>query len=266
MNLFYDWLAYVGIFTDIAGDASLAVLSFTQSLDHLINAPAIELTELIGKAARKGTTYSLNKYNAIIKAATVSKEISLSLSNIFGMIHSVIKRIELIDNQMDAIIKNIENIITANSEHKFVKQIHLVDSIPGVGFMSAVTLMCEIGDFSAFKNPKQLFGFFGLDPSVNDSGKFKGSKNHMSKRGSRLARRVLYSVALASVRNKPNKQPINPVLQAYYQDKVKSKLKKVALGAVMHKVCNFVFAVLRDESPFVLISPDEHIHNHRTAA
>ena len=31
-----------------------------------------------------------------------------------------------------------------------------------------------------------------------------------------------------------------------------------ALGAVMHKLCNIVFAVLRDETPFMLISPQEH--------
>jgi len=31
-----------------------------------------------------------------------------------------------------------------------------------------------------------------------------------------------------------------------------------AIGAVMHKLCNIVFAVLRDEKPFVLITPEEH--------
>ena len=31
-----------------------------------------------------------------------------------------------------------------------------------------------------------------------------------------------------------------------------------ARGAVMHKVCNIIFAVLRDERPFVLITPEEH--------
>ncbi|MFR2113608.1 MAG: transposase [[Ruminococcus] lactaris] len=42
--------------------------------------------------------------------------------------------------------------------------------------------MCEIGDFSAFRNPKQLFAYFGLDPEVNESGKFVGTQLHMSKR------------------------------------------------------------------------------------
>ena len=127
--------------------------------------------------------------------------------------------------------------------------------------------MCEIGNFEAFKSAKQLYAFFGIDPSVNESGKFKGTKNHMSKRGSRFARRILFTVALACIRNKANGVPNNPVLQAYYQDKIQSKPKKVALGAVMHKVCNIIFALLRDDTNFTLITPEEHMRSHnRTVA
>ena len=257
--------AYIGIFSETSGDASMAVLSYTQSLDHLLDAPKEELVSLIAKIARKGMVYAENKYNAIINAVTISKEISMHLPNIFGLIHSTIQHIKLIDEQMDATAKTIENIVKANSGCEFVKQIHIIDSIVGVGFMSAVTLMCEIGDFSAFTKPKQLFAFFGLDPSVNESGKFKGSKNAMSKRGSPLARRVLHTVALACIRNKTNGIPNNPVLQAYYHEKIKSKPKMVALGAVMHKVCNIIFALLRDETCFVLITPEEHIRSHNLA-
>jgi len=42
--------------------------------------------------------------------------------------------------------------------------------------MTAVTLIAEIGDINAFKKPKQLVAFFGIDPSVNQSGKFNGTK------------------------------------------------------------------------------------------
>lgn len=35
------------------------------------------------------------------------------------------------------------------------------------------------------------------------------------------------------------------------------------LGAVMHKVCNIVFAVLRDKKPFEIISPEEHKSHYK---
>jgi transposase len=118
--------------------------------------------------------------------------------------------------------------------------------------------MCEIGDFDSFKNPKQLLAYFGIDPSVKQSGKFVGTETHMSKRGSRFARRALFAAALASVRRNRNGVPLNHVLREYYENKCKSKAKKVALGAVMHKLTNIVFAVLRDEKNFELRTPEQH--------
>jgi hypothetical protein len=38
----------------------------------------------------------------------------------------------------------------------------------------------------------------------------------------------------------------------------------VALGAVMHKVCNIIFALLRDSAPFTFITPEQHIHNYES--
>lgn len=123
--------------------------------------------------------------------------------------------------------------------------------------------MCELGDFSAFKNPKQLFAYFGMDPNVNESGKFKAIEVHMSKRSSRIARRAIFGVALACIRTKRNGDALNPYLYDYYQEKQKSKPKMVAIGAVMHKVCNIIFAVLRDNKAFELRSPEEHRNNYQ---
>nr|WP_257875813.1 hypothetical protein [Thermoanaerobacterium thermosaccharolyticum] len=58
----------------------------------------------------------------------------------------------------------------------------------------------------------------------------------MFKRGSKIARRVLCAIALASVRVKRNGIAMNPVLYDYYQKKNESKPKKVVLGAIMHKI------------------------------
>ena len=80
----------------------------------------------------------------------------------------------------------------------------------------------------------------------------------MSKRGSKLGRRVLFTIAMASVRKTRNGDAINPVLKAYYEAKTLSKKKKVALVAVMHKLLHFIFAVLRDQKTFVFRNPEEH--------
>lgn len=48
------------------------------------------------------------------------------------------------------------------------------------------------------------------------------------------------------------------MLYEYYQKKCISKPKKVALGAVMHKLVSIIFAVLRDKKPFELKTPEQH--------
>ena len=48
------------------------------------------------------------------------------------------------------------------------------------------------------------------------------------------------------------------VLYEFYQKKCTNKPKKVALGAVMRKLVNIIFAVMRDKKPFELRTPEEH--------
>lgn len=151
-----------------------------------------------------------------------------------------------------------------HADETFGRQIRLIETIPGAGFLSAVTVICEIGDFSVFKSPKQLFAYFALDPEVKQSGNFTGTNVKMSKRGSSIARRAIFTMALVGIGVNRKGVANNPVLREYYLNKWKSKLKMVALGAVMHKVCNIIFAVLRDNKPFTVITPEQHIQNYQS--
>lgn len=164
----------------------------------------------------------------------------------FGyIIDSNIKRIRLYirfirkyDEEIAGILESLQVLVDSNEDTDFVKQIHLIETFKGAGFLSAVSLMGEIGDFSAFNKPKQLFAYFGLDPAVKQSGKFEGTKVQMSKRGSAIARRVIHVLPLQSISISRNGKAKNPVLRDYYLKKCESKPKLVAMGAVSHKVCN----------------------------
>lgn len=180
----------------------------------------------------------------------------------FELVKLYISFIRKYNAEINTVLKAIQKFVDDNPNEVFVRQIHLIDSIPGAGLLSAVTVMCEIGDFSVFEKPKQLFSYFGLDPSVTQSGNFIGSNNKMSKRASSIARRVIHIIALVSIGKTKSGSFNNPVLRQYYDDKCKSKPKKVALGAICHKVCNIIFAILRDDKPFYVISKDEHIREY----
>ena len=70
------------------------------------------------------------------------------------------------DEEIASLVDTLHEIIDANEDTTFVRQVHLLESFKGAGFISAVTLMAEIGDFSGYSRPKQLFAFYGLDPPV----------------------------------------------------------------------------------------------------
>jgi hypothetical protein len=254
---------FLNIFSKITTDTSLALLDKYTSPEAFLSADKQEIVGLIRKTARFGITYAENKYNAIIDAATRALSFGHSVPSSFTLVRLYIDFIRKYDREADLIFKNMEELVSANPDELFVKQIRLINTIKGAGFLTAVAIMCEIGDFSAFKSPKQLFAYFGLDPAVKQSGKFNGTRVKMSKRGSRLARRAIHTIALVCIGNSRRGVPHNSVLRDYYKLKCLSKPKMVALGAVMHKVCNIIFAVLRDNKVFVIISPDEHRLNYQ---
>lgn len=134
----------------------------------------------------------------------------------------------------------------------------ILESIPGVGRITLITIIAEIGDISSFKNTKKLVAFFGLDCTVNQSGKFNSTNNKISKRGTRTGRRALYVVALASIRKSRNGTYINEILHKYYSETLKAKKPKVALTAIMHKLLNYIFSILTTNKPYELRNPDVH--------
>lgn len=256
---------YLGIFSKVTIDTSLILLETYTSPSAFINADKQEIIDLIRSTARFGLTYACNKYNAIIQAANDADEFGYILDNNIKRIRLYIGFIRKYDEEINSILESMHELVAANEDTDFVKQIRLIETFKGAGFLSAMSLMGEIGDFSAFSKPKQLFAYFGLDPAVKQSGKFEGTKIQMSKRGSAIARRVIHTLTLQSISASRTGESKNPVLRDYYLKKCESKPKLVAMGAVSHKVCNMIFAILRDSKPFEIITPQEHIKKYNAA-
>ena len=56
-------------------------------------------------------------------------------------------------------------------------------SIPGIGEISAASILSEYGDIKNFSSPNKMLAFAGLDPSINQSGTLE-SNGKMVKHGS----------------------------------------------------------------------------------
>lgn len=256
---------YLPIFSKVNGKASLEVLSHYPSPNAVLDAGADALASLIRKAAGKGADMAQKKADDLLAAAQNTLSFGHGNSGITFLIGHYVEMIRILDKQTAAVLKQVKQSLLDHPDSLLTRQTKLLESIPGAGFLTAVTIVCEIGNFSAFKCPKKLYSYFGFDPVVRQSGNSAGADLRMSKRGSPYVRRCFYMLALQSASLRKNGEPKNPVLRTYYLEKCKSKPKMTALGAIIHKLCNIVFAVLRDGKPFVLVSPQKHCQNYLSA-
>ena len=121
----------------------------------------------------------------------------------------------------------------------------LLQTIPGIGKITAMTFTTEIGDVSKFSSPKKLVGFVGIDSKIKQSGTSLNIHGHISKRGNRIIRKTLYVAALTAIQ-RPN------LFRDFYQKKLsEGKAKNVCIVAVMRKMIHVIYAVLKRQSPFV---------------
>ncbi|AWI06022.1 IS110 family transposase [Clostridium drakei] len=250
---------YRSVFSSITSKTSIAVLKKYSSAEAVLNADRVELINLISSNSRKGLVYSEKIYKKLYAAAEEAAYIGLKSPSLFVKVINTIAIIESLEIQIRNLLIEIHILMRSNRiSDEFKKNVQLLYSIPGVGDLTSITIMSEIGNIKGFVKPKHLVAYFGLDPSVSQSGKFNSNKNVMSKRGTRIGRRALYVVALASVRKSRNGEPINKVLLNFYDENMKGKSKKVGLVAIMHKLINYIFSVLKNQKKYELRDPKIH--------
>ena len=263
--------SYSAVFSDITGKTSIAILKKYSSPEAVLNADSDELTTLISTTSRKGQSYSEKTFKNLIAAAEEAVYIGFKSPSLFVKLINAIAVIESLEIQIENLLKEIHLLMRSDRiPDEFKKNVKLLYSIPGVGELTAITIMSEIGNIKGFIKPKHLVAYFGLDPSVRQSGKFNSDKNVISKRGTRIGRRALYAVALASIRKNRNGEPINKVLLNFYKKNMNGKSKKVGLVAVMHKLLNYIFSVLKNQKEYELRDPKTHkkmyLNNESTPA
>lgn len=118
-------------------------------------------------------------------------------------------------------------------------KLELLLSVPGIGPVSAKTLLAELPELGSVSN-KKIAMLAGLAPINCDSGKQKGRR--VTWGGRSAIRSVLYMAAMSAAR-------YNPVIRKFYDRLVdKGRPKKVALVAAMRKLLTILNAMMRDET------------------
>ena len=112
--------------------------------------------------------------------------------------------------------------------------------IKGVGLKTVVGFVAEVGDIRRFTDPKQIQKLAGYAIVSNDSGKHTG-ESHISYRGRKRLRYVLYEAAVSVVSHSPEFKSIHQ----YYTTRDKNPLKKMqSMIAVACKLIRVFYKIM----------------------
>ena len=212
------------VFSDIFGKAS------TNIINHLLSNPSEKLTD-VSNFRTKG-----------MKATDAQV-----LSAIDGCICAEqAEKMRIIRSHMDNLDfckLNLESLILSVSE-KYLPQLNLILTVPGIKTFSAITVISEIGvDMSVFPTSKHLCSWAGLTPQNNESaGKKKTTR--ISRAGAYI-KPLLVQCALNAIRKKSN-----PEIRNRYLSIKKRRGHKKAIIAIARMLLTAIYNILKKNEPY----------------
>jgi transposase len=160
----------------------------------------------------------------------------LAMTQVKAIVRSARKIVQLLEKETQAIEKLI--LQTVDDDHDWQQRAKLLDSAPGIGPLTAATLVAEVPELGHL-NRQEISALVGLAPFNNDSGKLKGKRSIKGGRGA--VRAALYMACLTAIAK-------NPTIRDFYQRLLaKGKTFKVAMVASMRKLLIILNTMLENQ-------------------
>jgi transposase len=151
-------------------------------------------------------------------------------------LNSLLEIIDLLDRQ---IISFTAKIASVEKEDKRVRSLM---TMPGIDYLTALTIMSEIADINRFPTPWKLVSYAGLSPTHRDSsGKMR--TGHITKQGSRWLRYAIVEAAnTAKVRDQR--------LKAFYERIAQRRGPQKARVATGKEMLVIIWYMLTRNEPY----------------
>lgn len=137
----------------------------------------------------------------------------------------------------------IEAMVTkiVHQDEQLSLKVKRVQSIRGIGPVTAVALLVYTKGFTSFENGKQLACYCGVVPFTKSSGSSIRYKSTVSPFANKKLKKLLHLCAMSAIQN-------DPEMKHYFERKVQEgKNKMSVINAVRNKLVHRIFAVIRDE-------------------
>jgi len=150
--------------------------------------------------------------------------------------------VKYINKQIRAVEKEIKTLVIGD---EFIsKKIEKVTTIPGIGFITAVTVAAETNGFVNIQNIKQLTSYAGYDVRLRESGRWKG-KTAISKQGNSHIRHALYMPSISSVQH-------SLTYKRVYERLNMQKHNGIISGtAIQRKLLGLIYTLWKNDSEYI---------------
>ena len=156
--------------------------------------------------------------------------------------------VELHLDQIDLIKRQIKKLESeykkiSQEDGKYKENYLLLNTVPGIGPLVATALAYEIGDWSRFKNEKQISAFFGLTPSEFSSGG-KSHRGRITGQGNPMLRSLIVQSSWKIVQK-------DPAMESFYLRVAhQTGSKKKAIVAVSRKLVCRIYAMIKNKKEY----------------
>jgi len=209
---------------------ALMIARFVEATKPDVRPLADEATQLLGDlVARRRQIIEMIVAERNRERRVEVTRIKKSIARLIGALE---KELAEIDAEIDAAVRG---------SPAWRDKEDLLASVPGVGPITARTLIAELPELGAL-NGKPIASLAGLAPFTRQSGQWKGKAMIAGDR--KAVRSALFLASLAACRH-------NPVLKAFRQRLVDAgKPKMLVAIAAARKLLTILNAILRDKQPW----------------
>jgi transposase len=154
--------------------------------------------------------------------------------------------LQLIIATIAAQLKTIQQQITAHLKaNTELREVHrLMDTVPGIGAVTAQKLLAEFYDLAAYPSAKAAGADAGLTPANYESGSSVRKRARLSKMGKASIRAALYWPAITVMRHSKEFKQFAARLAE------RGKSYGVILCAVMRKLVHIIYGVVKHNTPY----------------
>lgn len=128
--------------------------------------------------------------------------------------------------------KRIRNLANSDS---YINMYTILTSAPGIGLITAMTMLAEIGNIGRFSSFTKFNAFVGLHPTEFSSGE-NVRKGSMTPRGHNTIRPLIVEAAWIAVRT-------DPALALKFQEITANRTRKRAIIIIARKLLSRIYAI-----------------------